>query len=144
MADPTPLQELEPSPIDSPSDVEKASYFPPSSPPPPHILPHASTASLGLGKHGAVFYLRNIQRYSSYAFTLFLSLHVANTALLPLATRSVSAAEPYLLLTRPYYQSLALEPLLVAAPLALHVAAGVALRLHRRARLAQRYGADTP
>ena len=42
-------------------------------------------------------------QYSSYAFGTFSIAHFANTAVIPLLTRSVPASEPYLLLTRPYY-----------------------------------------
>lgn len=84
-----------------------------------------------------------IQRYSSYAFTVFTSFHIANVALIPLATRSVAESNRYLLLTRPYYQSLLTEPLLVALPLVAHVGSGIALRLYRRRQALQRYGAET-
>jgi len=83
------------------------------------------------------------QRYSSYAFTVFASLHIANTSLIPLATKSVSQSSRYLLLTRPYYQSLLTEPLLVAVPLLVHVSSGIALRLYRRRQALRRYGAET-
>ncbi|TQS36516.1 hypothetical protein Golomagni_03033 [Golovinomyces magnicellulatus] len=82
-----------------------------------------------------------LQKYSSYAFTVFASLHLVNTSFIPLLTQSVSASETYLLLTRPYYQSFPLEPLLVGLPIALHVSAGFALRLRRRNVNLVRYGA---
>ena len=84
-----------------------------------------------------------IQRYSSYTFSAFLAAHVANTSLIPLATRSVPTSDTYLLLTRPYYQSPVAEPILVIAPLALHIGSGIALRLYRRHQLAKRYGAES-
>ena len=83
------------------------------------------------------------QHYSSYAFTAFLAAHITNTSLIPLATRSLPASDTYLLLTRPYYQSSLMEPLLVVAPLTLHIASGILLRLHRRRVAAVRYGAET-
>lgn len=61
-----------------------------------------------------------LQKYSTYAFTIFASFHITNTSIIPLVTRSVPASEPYLLLTRPYYQSFPLEPLLVTLPIATH------------------------
>lgn len=67
-------------------------------------------------------------------------MHLTNTSLIPLFTQSVAASEQYLLLTRPYYQSLALEPLLVTIPLVIHIASGVLLRLHRRKTAILRYG----
>lgn len=87
--------------------------------------------------------MTRIQRYSSYAFTVFAALHIANTSLIPLLTRSIAASDTYLLLTRPYYQSFPLEPLVVVAPLGLHLASGVALRLYRRRQNLARYGAES-
>lgn len=84
-----------------------------------------------------------IQKYSSYTFTVFTAFHIANTSLIPLVTKSVPNSESYLLLTRPYYQSFPMEPLLVILPLAVHVGSGVALRLYRRRQNLQRYGAET-
>lgn len=87
--------------------------------------------------------MTRIQKYSSYAFGVFTTFHIANTSLIPLATRSVPEANRYLLLTRPYYQSALAEPLVVALPLLAHVTSGVALRLYRRRQALQRYGAET-
>jgi hypothetical protein len=84
-----------------------------------------------------------IQKYSSYAFTIFGTFHIANTSIIPLLTRSVPDAESYLLLTRPYYQSLPFEPLLVTGAIGLHIASGVALRLFRRRQQVHRYGAES-
>lgn len=87
--------------------------------------------------------MTRIQRYSSYVFTAFATAHITNTAILPLATRSVQSSDTYLLLTRPYYQSFPLEPILVAAPLTAHVLSGLALRIYRRRQAAKRYGAES-
>jgi hypothetical protein len=84
-----------------------------------------------------------IQRYSSYTFSAFLTAHIVNISLIPLATRSLPASDTYLLLTRPYYQSPIAEPILISAPLALHIGSGIALRLYRRHQLAKRYGAES-
>jgi hypothetical protein len=81
-----------------------------------------------------------VQRYSTYAFTVFATLHLTNTAVIPLLTRSVAASEPYLLLTRPFYQSRLAEPLLVAGPVLAHLGAGVALRILRARAARRRYG----
>ncbi len=88
--------------------------------------------------------MSRIQRYSSYAFTIFTSVHLATTSLIPLATRSVPASESYLLLAREIYQTRVSEPLLVAVPVVVHVAAGVGLRLVRRSHNLRRYGGATP
>lgn len=56
-------------------------------------------------------------------------------------TRSVPASDQYLLLTRPFYQSFPLEPLLITLPIATHVLAGIILRIHKRNANVARYGA---
>jgi hypothetical protein len=80
-----------------------------------------------------------IQRYSSYTFTFFASLHLATTSIIPLVAQSVPASESYLLLAREIYQTPLSEPLLVALPIAAHVGSGIALRLLRRAHNLRRY-----
>lgn len=87
--------------------------------------------------------VRRVQKYSSYAFTVFASMHIANTSIIPLITKSIPESNRYLLLTRPYYQSVFAEPLLVALPLIAHVSSGIALRLYRRRQELYRYGAET-
>ncbi|RAL68510.1 hypothetical protein DID88_007238 [Monilinia fructigena] len=134
------LQELDPSPIDSPSDWDEKLPLLPS-----HAsFGRSSTLGLSGSGHGAVYYLTRIQRYSSYAFSVFSAMHITNTSLIPLITRSVPASEKYLLLTRPYYQSFPLEPLLIGLPLAAHITSGVALRLYRRRVSEKRYSSHRP
>ncbi|KAA8567733.1 hypothetical protein EYC84_008204 [Monilinia fructicola] len=109
------LQQLDPSPIDSPSDWDEKLPLLPS-----HAsFGRSSTLGLSGSGRGAVYYLTRIQRYSSYAFS-------------------------YLLLTRPYYQSFPLEPLLIGLPLAAHITSGVALRLYRRRVSEKRYSSHQP
>ncbi|OCK78423.1 hypothetical protein K432DRAFT_356803 [Lepidopterella palustris CBS 459.81] len=135
------LTEVEPSPVDETPLEGSKDYFPSQS---SSSTPgHPRTSILGLGNHGPAYYLTRIQRYSSYAFTVFASLHITNTSILPLLTRSVRASESYLLLTRPYYQSALTEPLFVVLPLAAHMTSGIALRLYRRSQALQHYGAET-
>lgn len=74
-------------------------------------------------------------------FTIYATLHITNTAIIPLITQSVEASEPYLLLTRPFYQSFPFEPLLITLPITTHILAGLALRIHRRNANIARYGA---
>lgn len=85
-----------------------------------------------------------IQRYSTYALSIFTGIHLTNTSLLPLVTRSVPASESYVLLAREIYQTPLTEPLFVALPIAAHVAAGIALRFVRRSQNLQKYGGATP
>ncbi|QIW95116.1 hypothetical protein AMS68_000634 [Peltaster fructicola] len=135
--DATELQELEPSPVEETPSNSKDDYFGDQNVPP---QPHA----IGLSQHSPIWYLTRIQKYSSIAFTAFTTAHIVNTSIIPLVTQSVPASEPYLLLTRPYYQSWPIaEPLFVIAPLSVHIASGVALRLYRRRVNAKRYGAET-
>lgn len=147
------MHELEPSPVDEEAGLSISSSTDPSLPAStsasstsqskkPNFLAHSS-AALGLHGHSTVYYLTRIQKYSSYTFTAFLAMHVTNTSLIPLLTRSVPASEQYLLLTRPYYQSSLAEPLVVFVPLAAHILSGMALRTYRRVHLARRYGADS-
>lgn len=130
------LTEVEPSPVEETPVEFKEDYFP---------APQQSsrTSTLGLGKHGPAYYLMRVQKYSSYAFTVFASFHVANTSIIPLLTKSVHESNRYLLLTRPYYQTSLTEPLLVGIPLIAHVVSGIALRLYRRRQALKRYGAET-
>ncbi|KAK3724160.1 hypothetical protein LTR37_001284 [Vermiconidia calcicola] len=141
MPDMQELQEMEPSPVEeTPSqvrdgyfDIEKSSSSSPSN----------GTNFLGLSnQHGALYYLQRIQKYSSYTFTAFGLAHITNTSIIPLITQSVPASEPYLLLTRPYYQGLPAEPLLILIPLWAHVLSGIAMRVYRRNLNAKKYGDD--
>ncbi|KAJ5035085.1 uncharacterized protein L3040_008346 [Drepanopeziza brunnea f. sp. 'multigermtubi'] len=127
------LEQLDPAPIDTPPGLDEGAPSPPKNP-----------TGLGLSGsgHSSVYYLTRLQKYSSYAFTIFASFHITNTSIIPLITRSVPAADSYLLLTRPYYQSFPLEQLLVTLPIATHVLSGLALRIHRRNANVARYGAS--
>lgn len=68
-------------------------------------------------------------------------MHITNTSLIPLITRSLPESDKYLLLTRPFYQSFPLEALVVSVPLLAHILSGLALRVHRRNETLKRYGA---
>lgn len=84
--------------------------------------------------------MTRIQKYSSYALSLFTGLHLVTVSLIPAVTRSVAASETYLLMTREIYQTTLTEPLLIALPAVAHVGSGVALRLVRRCQNVRRYG----
>ncbi|KAK1074087.1 hypothetical protein LTR74_001334 [Friedmanniomyces endolithicus] len=133
------LQELEPSPVEESPLGSKEDYFPSQNTPsnPPQNL---QTSTLGLSQHSPIWYLTRIQRYSSYVFTAYGVAHIVNTSIIPLLTASVPESNRYLLLTRPYYQGIPAEPLLIIAPLWAHVISGVALRIVRRNLNAKRYG----
>lgn len=141
------LEELEPSPIEETPSATYDNYFPPSdskddeSLPQPGSIKRAST--IGLSSHSPAWYLNRVQKYSSYAFSVFTAFHIANTAIIPLVTRSVPASERYLLLTRPYYQSPIAEPLVIIIPLIAHVGSGLALRIYRRRQSLKHYGAES-
>lgn len=127
------LEELEPSPVpvsndDSDEEISRSTTLPP----------------LGLsgGGRNLVKYLTRMQKYSSITFTVFIGLHLTNTSVIPLLTQSIPSSDVYLLLSRPYYQSFPLELILVVLPIALHVTAGLGLRIHQRNVNLQRYGAS--
>ncbi|PWY64525.1 N2,N2-dimethylguanosine tRNA methyltransferase [Aspergillus heteromorphus CBS 117.55] len=143
------MQELDPSPVeDEFPDLETGGHFPK-----PQSSPSVgetgttggrlSSLKLGLRGHSWDSWLSAFQRYSTYPPTLFLLLHWANTSLIPLVTRSVPESEPYLLLTRPIYQSPSLEHVVLTVPVLVHVASGVTLRNIRSSRRARLYGAET-
>ncbi|ROV99223.1 hypothetical protein VPNG_08226 [Cytospora leucostoma] len=135
--DPTPMPDTEKDLPPLPEETSEKSRS---------IRPgHARTTSLGLsGSSGSTYYLTRIQRYSTYALSIFTGLHLANTSLIPLITRTVPASESYLLLAREIYQTPMTEPLFVALPVVAHVASGIALRLVRRSQNLKRYGGATP
>ncbi|ODA84159.1 hypothetical protein RJ55_02677 [Drechmeria coniospora] len=151
------LLELDPSPMESPSSPESDGAPAAASReasdrrfPTVQAASCSSTAgapglrsSNGGGRsrgHGAIFYLTRVQRYSSYAMSVFTLLHLTNVSLIPAVTRSVAGSETYLLMTREIYQTSVTEPLLVALPVVAHVGSGVALRLLRRRQMMKRYG----
>ncbi|EAT84254.1 hypothetical protein SNOG_07978 [Parastagonospora nodorum SN15] len=111
------LTQVDPSPVEeTPIEYREKSYFPDQTQgeswgPGASGVKRTGTLGLKLGDHGVVWWLTRTQRYSSYAFTVFTSFHIANVSLIPLLTRSVSESNRYLLLTRPYYQSFLTEPL---------------------------------
>lgn len=139
-----PMHEVEPSPVDD--DEEESAPYPPTNPPDVEKLPpssHTTTNFLGLTPARTVHILSTLQKYSTVPPTLYLAMHYTNTALIPLVTQNVVTADGYLLLTRPYYQSAGLEPVLIFLPILTHVASGIALRLYRRRINAVRHGAET-
>jgi succinate dehydrogenase/fumarate reductase cytochrome b subunit len=143
--DPSPFEE-EPPVLDAdikgenvvnPEDLSPdshPSYFPPS---------RSTTNSVGISSSRVPSILLSLQKYSTLPPALYLIGHYANTALIPLFTQSTASAEKSLLLTRPYYQSFPLEPLLIFLPIVTHVASGLSLRVYRRFQAAKRYGAET-
>ena len=84
-----------------------------------------------------------MQRYSSYTFTFFAGIHLANTSIIPLIYRSVPYSEPFLVMAREIYQTPLTEPLLIGLPVLAHIGSGIALRLVRRSQNAERYGGSS-
>ncbi|KAL1956691.1 hypothetical protein VTO42DRAFT_6941 [Malbranchea cinnamomea] len=140
------LQEVEPFPEDNLSpDLERGDYVRSESAKdsPSKGQGKFALSKLGLTEHNVESFLTTVQKLSTGAPTIFFALHVTNTSLIPLATQSVSSSEPFLLLTRPIYQSPVCEPLLLTVPLLLHVASGLGIRYIRLSRRARLYGAET-
>ncbi|KAJ9658334.1 hypothetical protein H2198_003764 [Neophaeococcomyces mojaviensis] len=161
-----PMEVLDPSPVDetpppfpshaddmnseivNPEDLIPAknpSYFPPTSDGPDSITtgPSRSTTNTLGSRSNVPHILLALQKYSTFPPAVYLIGHYANTALIPLFSLSTATAERSLLLTRPYYQSFPLEPLLIFVPVITHVASGLSLRIYRRFQAAKRYGAET-
>lgn len=153
------LEELEPSPVEeTPADFKGDGYFPAKD----EERKGNSASQLGLSNHSTLWYLNQVQKYSTYLFSAFAGAHIANTSIIPLVTQSVPASESFLLLTRrtsrptptvtlgtyhtdaptssAYYQGIPFEPLLIIAPAYAHVLSGLAIRLYRRNLHAKRYG----
>lgn len=151
-----PMTDLEPSPVETPTEVEAfendienaavvnpedlsrdkhPSYFPPT---------RSTTNTTGISSHSNIpRILLAAQKYSTLGPAAYLFFHYANTAVIPLISYSTATAERTLLLTRPYYQASLVEPLLIFGPIVVHVASGLSLRLYRRFQAAKRYGAET-
>ncbi|OJJ45530.1 hypothetical protein ASPZODRAFT_153176 [Penicilliopsis zonata CBS 506.65] len=142
------MQELDPSPVDDLSpDPESGEYLP--KPLDDELLgrevPESKFSGFNLGLRGYRWdsWLSTIQKYSTYPPTLFFTLHIANTSLIPLVTSSVSSSESFLLLTRPIYQSPSLEHIVLTVPVLAHIVSGIVLRNIRASRRARLYGAET-
>lgn len=141
--DPSPVDEEPPALFDShikdenvvnPEDLSEKdhpTYFPPTS------------GNVGVHRSRIPSILLALQKYSTLPPALYLIGHYTNTALIPAFTLSTQKAENSLLLTRPYYQSFPLEPILIFAPIVTHVLSGLSLRIYRRFQAAKRYGAET-
>lgn len=145
------MHQLDPSPVDeeppvlndsgikdenvvNPEDLSEkdhSTYFPPTA------------GNVGVHRSRIPSVLLALQKYSTLPPTLYLIGHYTNTAIIPFSTFSTQKAENSLLLTRPYYQSFPLEPLLIFAPILTHVLSGLSLRIYRRFQAAKRYGAET-
>ncbi|KAL4790078.1 hypothetical protein BDV19DRAFT_394404 [Aspergillus venezuelensis] len=130
------MQELDPSPVDETIPDSSSDAFVPRYQPP-------SSTQIGIRGRNWDSWLSALQKYSTYPPILFTVLHFANTSLIPIATRSVSESDNYLLLTRPIYQSPGFEHLILTLPILIHIASGVALRNIRSSRRARLYGAET-
>lgn len=135
-----PMHEVEPSPVDN-EDDDSSSLLPA---PATSSKASSTTNWLGLTPSRTIHILSSLQKYSVVPFSAYLTMHYTNTAIIPaLFTSNAREADKYLLLTRPYYQSAPLEPLLIFLPVLTHVASGIALRIYRRRLTAARHGAET-
>ncbi|KAL7785615.1 hypothetical protein V8C37DRAFT_393598 [Trichoderma ceciliae] len=147
------LLQLDPAPMDSDPDTPTEKQNP------MYPLPTDGTMEGGAGSiktgstmapglsgsgRGAIYYLTRMQKYSSYAMSVFTTMHLANVSLIPAVTRSVAGSETYLLMARELYQTTITEPLLVGLPVLTHIGSGIALRLLRRSENIRRYGGSTP
>lgn len=75
----------------------------------------------------AIRILTFFQRYSSYAFSLFFTLHTISVAVLPAI--SYNLANRFLLLTKNFYQNPKVEPIIIVGALVVHIFSGISIRL---------------
>lgn len=119
--DPVPLPDNDLS-IDSAESIAKSSSSSSSSSS-SHDKPH------GTLPRSFFAYVQKVQRYSSYSFSAFITMHAASVVVAPLW--SIEAAESTLQFTSALYQSPLIEPWLVYGSLGLHIASGILLRAHK-------------
>ncbi|KAK9367485.1 hypothetical protein V1509DRAFT_626069 [Lipomyces kononenkoae] len=75
-------------------------------------------------------YLFRVQKYSSYSFAAFLSMHLATVNAMP-ALLGIDAADNGIVLARVLYQLPVVEGTLVVGSLAAHLISGIILRIHK-------------
>ncbi|GAB0145159.1 hypothetical protein EsHS_00005600 [Epichloe bromicola] len=149
------LLQLDPSPIDTPgqSDDNDDNQALMHGSDAGSVESNSSTMTAGTttapglgsyGSHSAVYYLTRLHKYSSYATSIFTTIHLTNMSLIPAVTRSVPGSEAPLLMAREIYQTTLSEPAVVFLPVIAHVGSGIALRLLRRWQNMKRYGGGTP
>ncbi|KAH6607081.1 hypothetical protein Trco_003394 [Trichoderma cornu-damae] len=148
------LLQLDPAPMDSDPDTPTEEKQNPMQASAADVTAEGGAGSVKTGSttapglsgsgRGAIYYLTRMQKYSSYAVSVFTTMHLANVSLIPAVTRSVAGSETYLLMARELYQTTITEPLLVGLPVLAHVGSGIALRLVRRSENIRRYGGSTP
>lgn len=80
----------------------------------------------------------NVQKYSSYTFSIFAGLHGVNVLITPVISTSI--ADEVLSMSRAVYQAEGLESVLVWGSLSTHVIAGITLRIIRNLQHRIRYG----
>lgn len=143
------MRELAPSPIED-EDVDAyysittdGSETPPLAKSMTSSL-HSRTASITTGR-GPGFWLARTQKYSSYAFLTFLTVHGATAAVSPLLF-GIDSGNSSLLLARTYFYQATpyTELLLIPGSLALHIASGLSLRIYRHFSQKSRYGGRIP
>lgn len=74
-------------------------------------------------------FLQKVQRYSSYSFTAFLTLHAASVIVAPVVSPELGNST--MQFTSAVYQAPAVEPILVYGSALAHVGAGLVLRAHK-------------
>ncbi|KAK9456115.1 hypothetical protein V1511DRAFT_496594 [Dipodascopsis uninucleata] len=131
-----PLDDLNPV---APAPIEEQDYYPSEISPSEGKVgneqgsdaldkPKEYLGSLGMPQWRR--HLQRAQRYSSYIFSGFVSLHVASVAIVP-AVFGIEAGNNAMLLGRVVYQAPVLEQVLVLGSLAVHVISGTILRIDK-------------
>lgn len=122
------LIQIDPNPVSLPKHLDT-------------VLPtdeHKGSSSPPPSNAVTLRWLQAAQKYSSYVFTGFFSMHVAAVVVAPVF--SVSAGDAAMQFTNVIYQSPLVEPWLVYGSLGTHIVAGTALRIYRVYTSKKHYG----
>ncbi len=88
-----------------------------------------------------ILILSKFQKYSSYVFTIFVGLHASAVLVAPLI--STDTANEVMMIGRTIYQAPILEETIVYSSCAIHVAAGIGIRVIKNYRTQKLYGKST-
>ena len=129
-----PLNEVDPSPVPEDDDQNDKDGI---------IHPHHHSHWLYKHLPSILNVLQKINRYSSYAFSAFLGVHVVNTMVAPLWPSSDPLGtinDTFMVARELYLRRPFIEPLFIFGSAAAHVLTGIAMRVIRRVEERKYYG----